>query len=125
MIAELFSAGFNLSMLPARLAVRNTRVTVQAMRDLPHLVKTFSADIHQSRDEAQFMMGQIFSRIDHELGGDPAHLSNQEREMIAARELALAEQHMGQALINMLAAYRVLTAKPSQVIEHGPAERLD
>jgi len=125
MIAELFSAGFNLSMLPARLAIRNTRVTVQAMRDLPSTVKHFSTDFQQSRDEAQLMMSQILSRLDNELGGDLSQLSHQEREMIAARELAAAEQHMGHALINLLKAYRVLTAKPSRVIEHGPAERID
>ncbi len=125
MIAELLSAGFNISMLPARLAIRNTKNTVQAMRDLPYLMKNFSSDMHQSRDEAQMMMGQIMSRIDNELGGDPANLSKQEREMIANRELALAEQHVGHALINLLTACRVLTAQSSRVIEHGPAERLD
>lgn len=124
MIGELFSTGFNISMLPARLAIRNTKNTVQAMRNLPYLVKTLSVDMNQSREEAQMMMGQIMSRIDNELGGDPSNLSDQEREMIATRELAMAEQHLGTAFINLLTACRVLTAKPSRVIEHGPAERL-
>lgn len=125
MIAQLFSAGFNLSMLPARLALRNTRATLQAVRDLPSTLKTFSVDMRHSQQNAEMMMAQIMSRIDNELGGDPANLSDQEREMIASRELSLAEQHMGQALINLLSAYRVLMAKPSRVIEHGPAERID
>lgn len=125
MIRELFSAGFNISMLPTRLAIRNTRATVQAMRDFPLLMKNFSSDMYHSREDMQTAMDQVMSRIDYELGGDPANLSNQEREMIAARELAMAEQHMGNALFNLLAACRVLTAKPSRVIEHGPVERID
>ena len=112
-------------MLPARLAVRNTKATVQAMRDLPSLMKNAPFEMYQSREDAELLIAQLMSRIDQQLGTDPANLSNQEREMIVGRELAMAEQHMGQALINMLTACRVLTAKPSRVIEHGAAERID
>lgn len=112
-------------MLPARLAVRNTKATVQAMRDLPSMMKNAPFEMYQSREDAEQLIAQLMSRIDQQLGTDPANLSNQEREMIVGRELAMAEQHMGQALINMLTACRVLTAKPSRVIEHGAAERID
>lgn len=125
MITEFFSASFSLSMLPARLAVRNTKATFQAIRDLPTMMKNAPFEMYQSREEAQVLMAQLMSRIDQQLGCDPANLSSQEREMIVGRELAMAEQHLGQSLINMLTACRVLTAKPSRVIEHGPADRID
>ncbi len=125
MIQQLLSASFNLSMLPTRLVIRNTKATFQAMRDLPGTVKQYAGGLHQSRGNSQLFIDQLMQRIDAELGGNPANLSNHEREMITARELAMAEQHIGQAMFNMLKAYRVLSAKPSRVIEYGRAERID
>lgn len=125
MIQQLLSASFNLSMLPTRLVIRNTKATFQAMRDLPGTVKQYAGGLHQSCGNSQLFIDQLMQRIDAELGGDPANLSNHEREMITARELAMAEQHIGQAMFNMLKAYRVLSAKPSRVIEYGRAERID
>jgi hypothetical protein len=95
------------------------------MRDLPGTVKQYAGGLHQSCGDSQLFIDQLMQRIDTELGGDPANLSNHEREMITARELAMAEQHLGHAVFNMLKAYRVLSAKPSRVIEHGRAERID
>lgn len=125
MIQQLLSASFNLSMLPTRLVIRNTKATFQAMRDLPGTVKQYAGGLHQSCGNSQLFIDQLMQRIDAELGGNPANLSNHEREMITARELAMAEQHIGQAMFNMLKAYRVLSAKPSRVIEYGRAERID
>ena len=125
MIHQFLSASFNLSMLPARLAIRNTKASFQAMCDLPGTVKQYAGGLHRSCGDSQQFIDQLMQRIDSEIGGDPANLSNHEREMITARELAMAEQHLGHAVFNMLKAYRVLSAKPSRVIEHGRAERID
>ena len=86
MIHQFLSASFNLSMLPARLAIRNTKASFQAMRDLPGTVKQYAGGLHQSCGDSQLFIDQLMQRIDTELGGDPANLSNHEREMITARE---------------------------------------
>lgn len=125
MIHQFLSASFNLSMLPARLAIRNTKASFQAMWDLPGTVKQYACGLNRSCGDNQLFINQLMQRIDAELGGDPTNLSNQEREMIATHELAMAEQHIGHAMFNMLKAYRVLSAKPSRVIEYGRAERID
>jgi hypothetical protein len=125
MIQQFLSASFNLGMLPTRLAIRNTKATFRAMRDLPGTMKQCASGLHRSCGDSQLFIDQLMQRIDAELGGDPVNLSNHEREIITARELAMAEQHIGHAMFNMLKAYRVLSAKPSRVIEYGRAERID
>jgi hypothetical protein len=100
MIGKMFSLGFDLATLPARMTYRGTR----AMLAMPGDYERVMAEIRDVSDEVAREIQTILASVDAEMTARAAHLNPQQKQQAAELALDAAEKHLSMAAVNVLRA---------------------
>lgn len=100
MIGKLFSTGFSLATLPARLTFRSVRALAMTPAEASRLL----ANMRQASDQAVRELQGLLASVDAEMTHKAAHLSAADKRLAAELALHAAEQHLSMAAINVLRA---------------------
>lgn len=112
---NLLKTTLTLSLLPARMAIFNTKASIRMIQQLPEMLKDLAAGkIPQTYTGERLQ--RLLDQIDAELG-DIENTSPQERQVMFQQALDLARMHIGEASRQCLKAGRIATCGESRVID--------
>ena len=100
MLAKMFSMGFNLATLPARITWRSARALTMNNAQYAR----FREELQLASSEAAQEIRAVLAGVDAEMRHKAAHLSPEQKQQAAALALDAAEQHLSRAAIDLLRA---------------------
>jgi endonuclease/exonuclease/phosphatase (EEP) superfamily protein YafD len=100
MIGKMFSLGFGLATLPARMTFRGTRALLAMPGDFEQVMREIS---HASDDVAREIQA-LMANVDMEMSRKAEHLSDEQKQQAADLALHAAEKHLSMAAVNILRA---------------------
>lgn len=100
MLAKMFSLGFDLATLPARLTWRSARAMTMSGAEY----ERFREELRLASSEAAREIQAVLAGVDAEMRHKAAHLSPQQKQLAAALALDAAEKHLSMAAIDLLRA---------------------
>ncbi len=100
MLAKMFSMGFDLATLPARLTWRSARAMTLSAAEY----ERFREELRLASSEAAREIQAVLAGVDMEMRHKAAHLSPEQKQQAAALALDAAEKHLSMAAIDMLRA---------------------
>lgn len=100
MIGKLFSLGFDLATLPARMTYRGAR----SMLAMPGEIDQVMAEIRQVSDEVAQEIQTLLDSVDAEMSQKAAHLNGKQKQQAADLALYAAQKHLSMAAVNVLRA---------------------
>ena len=100
MIGKMFSLGFDLATLPARMTYKGTK----AMLAMPGDFEQVMAQMREVSDEVAREIQALMASVDAEMSQKAAHLSGEQKQQAAELAMEAAEKHLSMAAVNMLRA---------------------
>lgn len=100
MLTKMFSMGFDLATLPARLTWRSARAMTLSGSDY----ERFREELQQASNEAAREIQAVLAGVDAEMRHKAAHLSPEQKQQAAGLALDAAEKHLSMAAVDMLRA---------------------
>jgi hypothetical protein len=106
MIGEITSFGVNLVTMPARLAFKGIKATLE----LPADFSQFLEEVREASDEVAKEIQQMMLDVDQEMSAKAEALTPAQKQQAAELALDSAEKHMGMAVVNMFRAIWLATS---------------
>jgi len=106
MIGEITSFGINLVTMPARLAFKGIKTTLELPADFSH----FLEEVREASDEVAKEIQQMMVDVDQEMSTKAEYLTPDQKQQAAELALDSAEKHMSMAVVNMFRAIWLATS---------------